>query len=110
MVRSQFWIRTVVRVTSITSPSAFCESICTQSPTWIRRLAFSWIPATSPRMVSRKISRMTAIAAPIPESRYTGDRENRTLTSSRPPSSTTTSLPAWVTPRIENFDSSPLDS
>ena len=73
MVLSKFCTLTVVRATSITSPSAPNFGISIQSPRATIRLAVSCTPATSPRMASLKISIITAVRAPSPLKISTGD-------------------------------------
>lgn len=77
IVLSQLRILTVVSETSSTRPSAPYLGMAIQSPTCSMSLAESWMPETKPRMLSRKISMMTAAEAPSPVSRKAGDLSSR---------------------------------
>ena len=66
MVLSQFCTLTVVKVISITSPSALYFGISIQSPTRTISLADNWIPATNPRIEFWNTSSRTADSAPKP--------------------------------------------
>ena len=77
MVLSQFCTFTVWSATSITSPSAPNWGISIQSPTRTMSLLVIWTLATSDRIVSRKINRITAVMAPMPERKMSGERSRR---------------------------------
>ncbi|CSC86148.1 Uncharacterised protein [Vibrio cholerae] len=64
---------TVVRLISITEPSAPYLGISNQSPTESILLAESCTPATKPRIGSLNTNIKTAVIAPKPLSRITGD-------------------------------------
>ena len=80
IVLSQFRIFTVVRVTSITSPSAPYFGMVIQSPGRSMSFADSWTPATSPIILSLKISISTAAEAPSPASSLVGSLSIRMAT------------------------------
>ena len=95
IVLSKFWILTVVSVTSVTYPSAPYFSIVIQSPGRSMSLAESCTPATSPRMLSRKISITIAAEAPSPARIVVGSRPIRMLTIRIAPTQTASSLTIW---------------
>ncbi len=72
-VLSQFWIFTVWRAISTTSPSAPNFGISTQSPIRIMSLVAICMLATTERIVSLKTSMRTAVMAPKPPSSTSGD-------------------------------------
>ena len=74
MVLSQFCTFTVCSAMSITSPSAFCCGISIQSPTRTMSFELICILATSDSSVSWNTSSSTAIIAPRPDSRISGER------------------------------------
>jgi len=74
IVLSQFCTFTVCSAMSITSPSAPNCGIEIQSPTRTMSLVAIWTLATSERMVVRNTSSSTAMRAPSPDSRNTGER------------------------------------
>ena len=73
IVLSQFWILTVCRPISITSPSAPKFGISTQSPTRSMSLPAICMLATKPMIESLKTSRMIAVIAPRPVRSVVGD-------------------------------------
>ena len=84
IVLSQFWTLTVWSATSITSPSAPYFGISIQSPTWIMSLPVSCTEATSDRIVSRNTSSSTAVIAPMPDRKSSGERSIKVATTSSP--------------------------
>jgi hypothetical protein len=73
IVLSKFWIFTVCKAMSTTSPSAPNCGASIQSPTRIMSLEVSWTDATSDRIVSLNTSISTAAIAPRPDSSSSGD-------------------------------------
>ena len=73
IVWSQFSTFKVVRDKSLTVPSELWLGISIQSPTWIKLFADTWMPATNPRIESLNTKRSTAVKAPKPEMKKTGD-------------------------------------
>ena len=84
IVLSQFWIWTVCRATSITSPSAPYCGISTQSPTRTMSLLLICRLATRDRIVSLKMRSSTADMAPIPLTKIQGDLSSRIEAIHRP--------------------------
>lgn len=72
MVLSQFCTFTVVKLISITSPSALLLGMTIQSPIFTMRLDINCIPATNPRIESLNTSISTADTAPSPASNAIG--------------------------------------
>ena len=80
IVLSQLRTFTVVRVTSITVPSAPYFGIVIQSPGRSISLAESWTPATNPIIVSLKTNIKIAAEAPNPVRMFTGSLSINVLT------------------------------
>ena len=95
MVWSQLRTFTVVKVTSMTSPSAPYFGIEIQSPGRSISLALSWIPATSPLMVSWNTNIRIAVPAPRPVRITTGLLSNNVLIIMIAPIQIATSLSIW---------------
>ena len=74
MVLSKFSIFTVVRLISVTSPSAPYLGIVIQSPSLTMSFVLIWMLATKPRMESLKTSSSTAEAAPIAVRKVSAER------------------------------------
>ena len=98
MVLSQFWILTVCRATSITSPSAPYWGISIQSPTLTMSFAVSCTLATRPRMVSLNTSSRIAVIAPRPLSSSSGERSMTAATTITPPMTSTAICNSCATP------------
>ena len=85
IVLSQFCTFTVCSATSMTSPSALNWGISIQSPTRTMSFEASCSDATKDRIVSRKMSRITAISAPILLRKKKGDWSASLATTTTPP-------------------------
>ncbi len=90
MVLSQFCTFTVCSAMSMTSPSAFWLGISIQSPTRTMSLELSVTLATSDSSVSWNTRISTAIIAPRPDSRITGERSISAATISTAATTNTT--------------------
>lgn len=95
MVLSQLRTFTVFKVTSSTSPFIPCLSIMIQSPGLSMSWAESCTPATSPSMVSLKISISTAAEAPSPASSVVKSFSMSTPMVSTIPTQTMSTLTIW---------------
>ena len=103
IVLSQFWTFTVVRVISVTSPSApYCRTSI-QSPGAIIRFAMSWMPATNPSKTSLKIKRRIAVSAPNPLRKYKGDLSSKRERTSIPEMKNNPIFRTWMKGLIEIF-------
>ena len=101
IVLSQFLTLTLVKPSSMISPSTPNLSTCIQSPLVNNRLAVIWIPATKPRIVSRNISNNTAAIAVKPDSSNSGLRSTISDTLSNISTINNISLATCTKPVIE---------
>ena len=92
IVLSQFCTVTVCRAMSVTSPSAFWLGIWIQSPSRTRPSLPICTLATNDRIVSWKISRVTAVIAPKPVRTWTNLAPIRVANTERAASTYTTIL------------------